>query len=248
MSGFFGQDNGPQPPKILRTPIESFGCLRQLAQQNTPLTLIFSGRSQRYLTYVIAVDLDNASFALDELVPEEGQRLLASGEPFRIDAYLEGVHIHWRSSETPVISHQAGHPAAWFRFPAELHYHQKRNAYRAKTLLNEPVSLALSGNNLHSPLSGRLLDLSATGCKVRFEVAYCNLQPGQLFSNALLTLPGERISLDVEVRHARCEEKQECSVAGFRFHQLEGQAQRSIDRYVNHLQREARRNTSDSLF
>lgn len=250
MSGFFGEGSGPQPPKILRSVVEQTGVLSQLLEQNKPLTLVFSGRNQRFLTYIAAIDKENSRVALDELVPESGQRMLGLGEPFRIDVYLDGVHIHWKSGlSAPAIGQHEGYTVAWLQFPEEMVYHQKRNAFRARTLRDEPVQLKLAGTGLETSLLGHVIDLSATGCKVRLEqLPPAVVQPGQALNDCRLSFPGNQIEVAVEVRHVKIDENNEAATLGLRFLQPDGMAQRNIERYVNHLQREARRRQEGELF
>lgn len=248
MSGFFGDGSGPQPPKILRSPIEQASVLNQLREQSKPLTLIFQERNQRFLTYLAAIDKQGNRLALDELVPEEGQRMLVRGDAYRIDVYLEGVHIHWKSSQMPTMGQHEGYPAAWFGFPQEITYHQKRGAFRARTLLDEPVRLTLAGAGQEGSLHCEVADLSATGCKARLALAETGLQPGQALTNCQLTFPGGQVALAIEVRHVRPDENKNSTTLGLKFLSPDGMAQRNIERYVNHLQREARRRQEGDIF
>lgn len=250
MSGIFGDDNAPLPPSVLRTPAEQHPVLAQLHQQSLPLTLIFKDHNQRFLTYLAGLDQTTGILALDPLVPSEGQRLLLRGEPFRIDAYLDGVHIHWQSSAMPSPAQLDGHPVSWFQLPDELIHHQKRNTFRARTLQDEPVSITLMGSGLNQPLGNNsVLDLSATGCKVHLKQAGpCPLQPGQVLHRSELVLPSGKVTLSAEVRHIQQDEHQQACILGLKFLHSNGMSKRLIERYVNHLQRESRRRQEGDLF
>lgn len=248
MSGFFGGGDGPEPPKILRSPVEQAAILNQLASHSTPLTLMFQDRNQRFLTYLASVNRDTQHMALDELIPSDGQRMLERGEPFRIDAYLEGVHIYWKSSAMPRMGQHEGHVAAWFEFPAELTHHQKRGAFRAPALPGFSLEIALAGNALTEPQRGKVLDISATGCKVRIEQTGTGLQAGQSLTGCRLLLSEEAIDLPIEVRHIKEDEKQGITTLGLKFRHPDGMSLRTIERYVNQLQREARRREEGELF
>lgn len=248
MSGFFGNSSGPQPPKILRSPVEQLGIFNQLAQQNIPLTLIFQGQGQRFLTYLTGTERGRGKLALDELVPVEGQRFLVRGDSFRVDAHLDGVHIYWKSHAAPEMGLVEGHTAAWFDLPDELYYHQKRSAFRAPTLPGEPISILLGGHAKLPTQEGKILDLSATGCRVRIEQQETGLNAGDALTGSMLVLPDGKLPLSAEVRHCKAHDSLPYSIAGLRFIGLDGMAQRTIDRYVNQLQREARRRQEGDLF
>lgn len=248
MSGAFGEGTGPLPPKILRNPAEQYALLNQLARQNIPLTLRFQGHNQRFLTYLAGLNREQATLALDEVVPEAGQRLLSRGEPYRIDALLDGVQISWRSVTPPVMGTHDGHAAAWFDFPAELTHHQKRNAFRARTLPDEPISILLSGGGLSEPLTAKVLDLSVSGCKAQVTQAISGLEPGMALNETRLKLPDGTLTTPIEIRFTQIKEKTDSTVFGLRFLRMDGMSQRAIDRYVSHLQREARRREEGDLF
>lgn len=240
----FNEDDGPQLPKNLTTAIEINGVMQSLIKKGTPLTLSFAGRSQRYLSYIIAADREAARFAMDELVPEEANALLQRGEPFHVEAYVDGVRVNWQNDLSASLSSLDDNPCYWFGFPAQLRYHQRRNAFRADSLPEQPVQLLLAGNLPE----GRLVDLSATGCKVRYEGTETGLEAGQFHENARMMLPDGPIELTAEIRHLHIPEDGKHSFAGIKFHNSSGNTQRAIERYVYHLQREARRHSSDDFF
>lgn len=248
MFGLLNEYSGPQPPKMLTSALEINATLRSLLEHSVPLTLTFADRNQRFLSYLVAVDRENTSLAFDELVPEGAERLLLSGEPLRIEAYLEGVRVNWNHQQTPISAKLDGNLCYWFKFPTEVRYHQRRNAYRAATLPEQPVNMTLAGNALTTPLDGQLLDLSVTGCKARIHGLDFTLESAQLYENSSIQLLQERLEIEMEARHVKVNEALEYTEVGLKFHNLTGGAQRSIERYVYHLQREAKRSTSDDLF
>lgn len=68
--------------------------------------------------------------------------------------------------------------------PEEMTYHQRRNAFRAALKLSQLVDIILDGAHLkgNGALRGKLLDISATGCKLRFEGnVEDRLQLGQVY-------------------------------------------------------------------
>jgi c-di-GMP-binding flagellar brake protein YcgR len=62
-------EDAPQPPKVLTTPLEIAGNLRQLQDSHDPLIITFHERSQRFQSYLVDVDRDNGTLALDEMIP-----------------------------------------------------------------------------------------------------------------------------------------------------------------------------------
>ncbi|WP_437883284.1 flagellar brake protein [Pseudomonas sp. LRF_L74] len=240
MSNPFAAENGPQPPKILKAPLEIIASLRQLQQHHDPLVLTFKDRSQRFQSYLVEIDRERSIITLDELIPNDGERFLKAGEAFRIEGFHDGVRIAWDCEDPVQVGEYQGATCYWCHLPEEVIYHQRRSAYRAPVQLGETVVSELSGTRLSRPLKGLLLDISATGCKLRFVGnVTAGLQTGQVYENLSVQMPFGTMTTAAELRHISYEEKVDSSFAGLRFHHLGGQEQRQIERFVYQLQREA---------
>ncbi|KTS97097.1 pilus assembly protein PilZ [Pseudomonas oryzihabitans] len=242
MSGSFASDNAPQPPKVYRSVGEIVGALRPALQHHTPLRITFVRQNQQFQSFVVAIDEAKGLIALDEFIPREAERLLEQGQPFRVDSLHEGILVSWQIDRPVQFSELDGHRCYWVGLPAELTYHQRRNAFRVKLLLNRPATAELLQDIRQIQLRGQLIDLSATGCKLRFPGNVTHLlQPGQLVQSFTAELPMGAITTAVNIRHVTCLDRLEQSDVGVSFHNLNGAAQRQIERFVYQLQRENRR-------
>lgn len=236
------QDGGSQPPTILKAPLEIHASLRRLLGQPSPLKLTFAGRAGHFQSDLVAVDRDLGILALDEMVPQDGDRLLIQGEAVRIEALLDGVRIVWECNQQPFVGQFEGRRCYWLPIPREMLYHQRRGAYRVALKQSELVEVELSGSTLGMPLQAQMLDISATGCRLRFAGNLSDrLQLGQVYEHMAAALPSGTVSLAVKLRHLHYQQQLDQSVAGFRFHCLGGAVQRRLERFVHQLQRQSRR-------
>ena len=251
MSTLFSQEAGPQPPRDIRSPIEITALLKTLMLSRDPLIITFDDRLQKFQSFIVNVDSDADALCLDEMIPREGDRYASQGEGFKIDAWHEGIHMRWSCAAgqaTQIVFDEA--PAYSTKLPKELMYHQKRGAFRASVRRTADVPLELNHPERQRTLTTYLMDISATGCKARIEGDQCSsLQPGELFSPCHLHLPETgRLELAVVIRHVSFIETANETQIGIHFQQPSPLAQRQIDRYVNYLQREARRIEKEDLF
>ncbi|SEI83325.1 flagellar brake protein [Pseudomonas sp. NFR16] len=237
----------PQPPKVLTTPLEIAANLRLLMESHDPLIITFHERSQRFQSYVTDVDRDSNEITLDEMIPRDGERFLANGEAFRVEGFHDGVRIAWEvKAKMDVIDDPRCYRGP---MPEEVVYHQRRNAFRAALKLASLVDIEIGGDKLKSPLRGKLLDISATGCKLRFEGDVSErMQLGQVYERFVAHLPFGAMTTPVELRYLHFEEKINITFAGVRFHNMSGLVQRQVERFVYQLQREARRFDKDDDF
>ena len=241
VSNPFAKDEGPQPPQILKTPVEVHSCLRALLDNNTPLLLRFAERNQRYQTFLVDINREKGWIAIDELVPSDGERLLLAGETFHIEGFHEGVRIAWTNEHPAHAGELDDAPCYWIPLPLEVLYHQRRNAYRAQLVAGQVIGVTLSGRMIKKPLEGKLLDMSATGCRLSFKGDIQDrLQTGQVYE-LCARLPFGPITTEVELRHLTYDEKIDTTFCGMRFHRISGLTQRTVERFVYQLQREARR-------
>lgn len=65
----FDAQDAPQPPKVLTTPLEIASNLRMLQESHDPLIITFQDRTQRFQSYVVDVNRESSSMALDEMIP-----------------------------------------------------------------------------------------------------------------------------------------------------------------------------------
>lgn len=248
VSSPFSQEDGPQPPKVLKAPMEIVANLRQLQQDHDPLIITFHERNQRFQSYVIEADRDKNLLILDELMPSDGERYLISGETFSVEAFHDGVRVAWKCEQNVRIAEHQGARCYFSPMPTEVLYHQRRSAYRAPIKQAELIKIELAGNKLRTALPGQLLDISATGCKLRFPGDISSsLQAGQVHESFSARFPFGVMTTPVEIRHVQYEDKVDTTFVGARFHRISGQEQRQVERFVFQLQREARAD-GDGLF
>jgi c-di-GMP-binding flagellar brake protein YcgR len=242
VSGSFASDNAPQPPKVYRSAGEIVAALRPALQQHIPLRITFTRQGQQFQSFVVDIDEAKGLIALDEFIPREAERLLEQAQPFHVDSLHEGIRVSWQIDRPVQFSEIDGHRCYWVGLPAELTYHQRRNAFRVRLLLNRPATAELVQDTGQIQLRGQLIDLSATGCKLRFPGNVTHLlQPGQLVQSFTAELPMGAITTAVNIRHVTCLDRLEQSDVGVSFHNLSGATQRQVERFVYQLQRESRR-------
>ncbi|WP_462378915.1 flagellar brake protein [Pseudomonas sp. Marseille-QA0892] len=242
MSTLFAQNDGPQPPRILKTAVEVQANLRTLLEGRDPLVISFEGRGQLFQSFVVAVDKERGVYALDEIIPNAGERFITNGEPFKVHGYHDGVKIAWSSDGALQVGELSGAKCYWGYLPAEVIYYQRRNAFRVSLKLSELVDVDLGGKRLSDAISGQMLDISATGCRIRFPGNVTDrIQPGQVYDTFTARLPFGALTMAIELRHCHYSNEADKTFAGIRFHRMSGLEQRNVERFVYQLQREARR-------
>lgn len=241
---------GPQPPRDITTALEIQSLLKTLSASRTPLEIHFGGRSAIFQSYIVGLSPEDNALYIDQLIPALGDKWVSQGEAFRIEAWLDGVHMRWQNAGAALVQLQDGAPAFMLSIPEQLRYHQRRGAFRAQVHRSIDTRLELIHSQRQRHLAGELMDISATGCKIRIPGNVVEaLQPGERYELSELQLEDDvRLVINVEIRHRDYLESSNETSVGVYFQQPPTQAQRHIDRFVTQLQREARRQSKDDLF
>ncbi|MEB2519318.1 flagellar regulator YcgR PilZN domain-containing protein [Pseudomonas sp. YuFO20] len=237
-----------QPHQVLSTPLEIASTLQLLVQTRAPLTLTFPQQGKSFRTYLVQVDSDRDTLVLDEIISHEAAVFLEDGAPYRIESSHGGVLIAWECSSYVRSCAKAGLHCYQMSMPNVVMYFQRRNAFRATLRSAQRIDILLDGDKLRrsGALRGRLLEISATGCRVSFGGNLEDqLRIGCIYERMSASAPLDVNLTMLEIRHLRYEARIDRTFAGVRFHNLSGLMQRKVQSFVNQLQREARRAEKD---
>ncbi len=237
---FKEEDEGAAPPQVLTSRLEIAAILRPLQASQAPLDIIFpEAGSSCFRTFLVELALDEGYLALDELVPKYGNRLLEKTEAFRVESFYEGIQVVWQNHEPVIRDARTAYPCYWARLPSRLTYHQRRRFYRAALISRTDARISDTREDLY--LEGKLLDISAGGCKMQIEgQAPAGLKRYKVYQNLIAQLRPGPLEVAVELKHAHYDEARNSTTLGLRFHLNNSGIQRKIESFVNELQREQR--------
>ncbi|MCJ8167781.1 flagellar brake protein [Atopomonas sediminilitoris] len=243
----FAIDDSPQQPRQLTSPAEIVANLSTLMDSHDPLIVRFNGRNRKFQSFVVAIDKANNRVALDELMPNDGDKLMQAREAFSVEAFHDGVRITWSNeADLAVYAQHEGAPCFWLPLPSSITYHQRRAAFRVSLKQTQKIPLRVSDSLKAVQATGLLVDISATGCRCLFKGnLQSQLLPGAVLDHLTIALDQQRVTCHAEVRHVHFDEKRNLSLVGIRFYKLQGLEQRTIERFVYQQQRESRRTEND---
>ncbi|MDE1461060.1 flagellar brake protein [Spartinivicinus poritis] len=230
--------------QLKRTPQEVSGVLMGILKAKVPIKIYFPSRNISYKTFIIGVDLDNQTFALDELSPIDGNPLIKQGEPFSVYTFYEGVKVTFDNVVLEQIKQdEAGIPYYNFKLPSKLWYLQRRKAFRVRLPSHPAVTATLKLTEDYPAVTTQVIDISATGCQV--AVASQQLQEnlpevGQVAENFSMPLHNQHeLECAVQIRQIHKDEVTGDLLLGLMFLHVTGLQQRYVELYVNQLQRSA---------
>ena len=150
---------GPQPREGAQGPVEIQANLRLLQDSRDSLLITFADRNQRFQSFLVDIDRDRGMVALDELIPNTGERFLQNGEGVsrrslpRRRAYRLGMRAPGavrRTRRRPLLLGRPSRRSALPPAPQRL---------RASIKQSQPIAAEIAGEKLRAPLSGQPLDI-----------------------------------------------------------------------------------------
>nr|BAJ12144.1 conserved hypothetical protein [Pseudomonas putida] len=220
------------PPNALCTLKEISGNLRQLLDSHDPLIITSHERSQRFQSYLVDLDRERNMIALDEMIPRDGERFLLAGEPFRVEGFHEGVRIAWESNGPLTIDESNFSRCYRGTLPDEVVSPPQCSRCLAASKRVDVGDRELGREKLKASISGKLLDISATGCKLRFEGDITgSLQLGQVYDRFNADLPFGKMTAPVELRYLHHEVKIDGTFASLDSHHMIITFHRQVQRF-----------------
>ncbi len=245
----FRQRDKPSDPRNERAhqtwnrPEQVHRLLHTLKTQRVPVAVRFHGQADAYNTIVLDTSAEKKLFLLDELTPSSGNALLRQGGEFLIEAHVLGAEFSLRHLREAGTQKHRDAVLSKIAYPEEVHYTQRRGAFRVEVPAGVRASIRLFGSYRERPIKGRLLDLSGTGCKVRASGSIVpEVRSGEPFERCEIEVPGHPVTgISAEVRFVEPESSIASTTFGLQFRQVSSQEERDIFRLVQNLQRQARR-------
>jgi c-di-GMP-binding flagellar brake protein YcgR len=207
---------------LLNTPEDVYGALRKVVLLGSPVVVKVDGDDSEYRSAITSSSFKTRSFFMDKVTPLHGNDLIRSGKRFSIECDSQGVHIEFRM--TGRLRYQPESEQYRGEFPEEVLYLQRRTAYRVMVPPAHQILVTLKiDDNDEEGIEGRLLDMSSSGFKARFD--------GDIKQTLDCSLEARHVFHDDEVS----------TLCGFSFTTLSPQGQRYIDRLITEFQWEERR-------
>lgn len=197
-----------------------------------------------YNSMIMDIDAQHRWIAIDELHPADGHTLFLAQRKLTMFGIYDGVDINFDATllETGKQSELNFYK---IRFPDTLKYFQRRSSYRVRLLRSSAIPVIL----MFAPgdyVKGDLYNISTGGMGITFTRTIPRApEPGQLIPECEIRFPdGEKFLCTLEARHMINIKSNNQALLGARFVKLNAAQQRTINRFIASLEREARRKVS----
>jgi len=219
---------------------ERLRLLQQLRDGGVPLTLS-APHGAAIATRLWSVDAaqQQISFSADADHPQL-QRLAQDDEAVAV-AYLDQVKLQFDLSDL-VLVRAAASCALRARLPSVLYRFQRRAAYRVRPADAVAPKVLLRHPSMPEMRIGlRIVDLGAGGCALRLPDDVPALQPGTRLAGVRIELDGDcAFEATLRLQHISAMHGGSGQRLGCEFVDLDGPAQRALQRFIDRTQQRRR--------
>jgi hypothetical protein len=181
------------------------------------------------------LEVRDGEFLLEDIRPRHGMRWMRDQEPFSLYGRVDGIYAHAAELRVRETREDRGLPYFVLRLPRELLFQQRRRAARFRL----PLSVTKDGARitLHREerrLSGYLVDISAGGCRVVFNVKHDpQLRPDEVIERAEIEIP-HLLSLTARavLRHHLYNKENGQLACGIEFVEMPVRDRRRLEQFV----------------
>jgi c-di-GMP-binding flagellar brake protein YcgR len=233
----------PDPAAEFRVdaPAEVVRLLKSLVDAGTPVHLSAPDGTS-YTTTLWAMDPAQhcITFSADASAPQL-HALVEAGEVSAV-AYLDSVKLEFEAAGLVEVRGGSG-CALQAQLPDEVFRFQRRNSFRVRTLPRSSPTVHLRHPSIPDMmLALRVLDVSTGGCALFLPDDVPPLSPGVTVHRVRVELdPNTRFEATLQLCHVTSLNPQTGGVRlGCELQRLDGEAQRTLQRYIDHTQKRRR--------
>jgi len=227
--------------EIIEDPAKIHVLLEHVQTSRALLSIKVPPAAAIYNSMIMEIDARHRWLAIDELHPEEGHKLFVAQRKLTVFGDYDGVDIRF---DAPLLEVGVQSKLNFYKiqFPSKLKYFQKRSSYRVRLLRASAIPVVL----MFGPgdyAKGDLYNISSGGMGIKFIRTIPKApDPGQLIPECEIRFPdGEKFVCALEARHMINIKSNDQALLGVRFIKLNTAQQRTINRFIASLEREARR-------
>jgi len=221
---------------------EIIGVIEELLESRALVTVYFAQGDESFVTTLLHVNPEFEELVFDQAPGEAMGRRLLESRQLTFVSYIDHVKVQFSAQHAESTAY-GGKPALRIRLPESLMRLQRRNYYRVppgKSALACEIPLP-DGSRARFAIG----DISVGGVAVIAGPALAEFQPGTVFHNCKIELPGHgQFNSSLEIRNHDNAANDGKGAArqrfGCQFLNLSGPVVSLVQRYINQLERSRR--------
>lgn len=241
---------GDQPDAIhttyLHRPAEIANALKTLRNQGAKVQITFENETT--LCSARILDVLDDEWLLEDLQPRSALQLMSARRRFAFSSRANGVYLYGEHNRVSRIDEDRGVPYFRLPFPARVLFQRRRRSARIQVPYRSDVRPAtvildrlVTGDKDHgTTLEGRLLDISAGGCRLAVPgPVHPPLTNDEVLKATLIRIPGRYdLKADAMIRHASYNKLSRRVICGLEFTGMDVTDRRRLGQFIQSLSRD----------
>jgi c-di-GMP-binding flagellar brake protein YcgR len=221
-------------------PVERLRLLKQLRDGSVPVNLS-APHGQALTTQLWSLDETHGQLNFSADAGSVHLRQLTQGDEAAAVAYLDSVKLQFDLVDLVVV-HGLDSCALRARLPSVIYRFQRRGSYRVHTVGRHTPNARLRHPSIpEMQLRLRIVDVSMGGCALALPDDVPTLQPGSSLHGVHVEIDSDTVfSATLRLQHAGNMPGDSGMRLGCQWFDLDGSAQRALQRYVDHTQQRRR--------
>ena len=227
--------------------VEVARALRTLRDQRASIHLRFENDTAAYSAKIL--DVGEKDFLVEDIQPRAGLRLLKPGAKFSFSGRVDGLYVHSAANKVHKADAERGIPFFHVALPESMLYQQRRKAARFRLPLRVATNgasvilhrMAGPGRGEKSRLHGRLIDISAGGCRAEFDgPVHPPIDADELLTTCAVTISNQLdFNSKGSIRHHNYNRKTRTLTCGIELTEMTVTDRRRLEQFIQSLTRSA---------
>ncbi|MGD8560376.1 MAG: flagellar brake protein [Gammaproteobacteria bacterium] len=211
-----------------------------MQQERTIISIRFPETEKDYTSCIVQLDDDGTRFTLDEILPEEGNKIFREKRSIIASSSVHGAQISFSSQLISDKPSQQFH-SYWCSIPDSISFVQRRGDYRLLVPNVHRYEVTAEHEPSHQLLKGYVVDISALGIGIAFKASHI-VKPGDRLIHCQMAMSDtQKIKFTVGVCHIESTSP-DTIVVGGSIMDINSESRDLLNRLTRQLERNATRN------
>lgn len=238
-----GSEDGYPNPYAITSPREIVALLRAIEEQRQLIRMLIHGGIETSVTSILEVDIPHNAIIIDSSPNRSLNQRIIDADKVSFETSLDKIRIQFSTTQvTPCLKDDR--PALRIAIPASLIRLQRREFYRVKTPITNPVKciIPLESDTGKEVVTAVLQDISCGGMAIFDDNRVLDNTIGRIYKNCRITLPGTgtittSIAVAYSLEQTLFNDKKRRRI-GCAFVNLSNSMLNMVQRYIGKLERE----------
>ncbi|XOV81494.1 MAG: PilZ domain-containing protein [bacterium] len=229
----------PADSRYLRNTADIVSCLKQLRDRRSNLSIRIDRNDATYQCKLL--DVGENSFLIEDIHPRSGIAAIKKGKQLSLSARAEGLFVFIEKTKLLKMDAERGIPYFELKLPTSVLSQQRRRAARFRLPLRVSASGARISFIEEEEISGRIIDISAGGCRAEFELpAPWPVRNDDCFDNCAITIP-KLLELrgQAVIRHFHENKHSQKLVCGIELAKMDVTDRRRLEHFIQTISKNA---------